>query len=125
MRPNQMDYRIKADVQWRPATCEEIGCAPYLDGWQVRVEGLTPELVHTARTSGRKFTEVQVAEGETYLVFEAGQACFKASQHQQPVAESARFAVLDIDGLRRRHSSADSWADDLRTHQDQILGRLD
>lgn len=125
MHSNQLAYKIHANVDYVPATCEEIDCEHYRNGWQVRVEGLPPELLHTARTSGRRYTELQVSDGVTYLAFEAGQPCFQAAAHRKTRGHSPLFVVGGREGLIRKHGNADSWADDLRTHQDNILGKLD
>jgi hypothetical protein len=130
MTANQVAYRIlnPAETHFRPATCAEVNCDHYLNGWRVRIDSLPPELVHAARTSGRLYEELRVAEGETYLVFEAGQACFKASQHRTNVGRTPLYVVdtpTDNGRARRRiHTSNDSWADDLHSHTDALLGAI-
>lgn len=120
-------YRIIAPsaTHFRPATCEEVDCIPYREGWRLRVEGLPPEMLHTARTCGRKFTELRVAEGETYLVYEAGQPCFKASQHMVPNGRPERFIERDGDwrgnptGRRIMHSVT-GWVDSFGENQERL-----
>ena len=130
MNQNQVAYRILNPVQthFRPATCAEVNCEHYLNGWRVRIDSLPPELVHVARTSGRQYEELRFAEGETYLVFEAGQACFKASQHRTNAGRTPLYVVdtpTDNGRARRRiHTSNDSWADDLHSHTDAVLGAI-
>lgn len=112
-------------THWRPATCAEAGCLNYLNGWRVRVEGLTPELLHAATSSGRKFTRQDVAEGETWLVFEAGQPCFAASAHRVLTGRPQRFFERGGDwrgnprGERRELNPAD-WLDSFANHQDRL-----
>lgn len=122
-------YTISAPIQthWRPATCEEIACPHFLNGWRVRLEQLPPDMQHTARTSGRRYRELAVAEGETYLVFEAGQPCFKASEHRKRLDRPELFVVQGGDwrGNPRGeeafvHSGSDAWVDDFATHQDKL-----
>ncbi|MFE7072714.1 hypothetical protein ACFU96_21790 [Streptomyces sp. NPDC057620] len=120
-------------THFRPATCAESGCAHYIDGWQVRVEGLPPEMVHAAKASGRKYQEQQVAPGETWLVFEAGQACFRESQHRVRVSDRPPlYVVRDGDhrgnprGTKARvHHSPDNWLDDFATHQQAIKDEIE
>jgi hypothetical protein len=114
-------------THWRRATCEEIGCPDYQHGWKVRVEGLPAELVHAARTSGRRHSELNVADGETWLVFEAGQACFRATEHRAPIGRPPLFVVRDGDargnprGTKARlHQRAESWRDDFAEHQQTL-----
>lgn len=123
-------YAVVAPKTTVPATCQEIDCAHYLHGWRLRVDGLPDDLVHAATHSGRKYTRLDVAEGETWLVFEAGQPCFKAADHQRPVSTGPdRFGVLGGDwrqnlGVLRRHTKAQDWVEDFATHQDGLATRL-
>jgi hypothetical protein len=114
-------------THWRSATCEEVGCDHYLHGWQTRIEGLPPEMVHALRNSRRKYTELHVAEGETWFVFEAGQPCFRATVHRAPLARPPLYVVRDGDhrgnprGTKDRlHQRAESWRDDLAEHQQTL-----
>ena len=107
----------------RPATCAEVDCPNYLNGWQVRVEGLPPELLCDARAHGRH-REVRVAEGETWLVYEAGQPCFKASEHRTRLDQPELFLVRGGDHRgnprrtpTRRHTRPEHWVEDFAEHQ--------
>ncbi|MFG3276244.1 hypothetical protein [Streptomyces luteogriseus] len=111
----------------RQATCAEVGCEHYQNGWRVRVESLTPDLVQAARTSGRKHVEQRVADGETWLVFEAGQACFKAATHRAPIGRPPLYVVRDGDhrgnprGTKARlHQRAENWVEDFAEHQQRL-----
>lgn len=111
-------------THFRPASCAEVDCPHYLNGWRVRVEGLPPAMVHTARTSGRRFRELRVAEGETWLVFESGQSCFQASQHLTRLDRPELFVVRDGDhrgnprGTKARlHQRAEHWTEQFAEHQ--------
>lgn len=114
-------YRVTAPLatHWRGASCREIDCDHYLNGWQVRVETTPGALIHTATHCGRKFTRVEVAEGETYLVFEAGQSCFQAGIHKVPVGRPELYLVRNR-GDQRRFDRPDQWVDDFATHVDKI-----
>lgn len=120
-------YSIHAPLSthWRPASCAEVDCPNYLHGWRVRVEHLPPELLHTARTSGRRFTELPVRQGETYLVFEPGQACFEAARHRLRLDRPELYAIRDGDTRgnptgRRVTVSGDQWNDDFGEHQERL-----
>ena len=110
----------------RPATCAEVDCPAYLNGWRVRVEGLPPEMLHTAKTSGRKYTEVHVAEGETWLHFEAGQSCFKTAQHSLPLDRQEIFIARDGDwrgnptGNVRKHTKPEFWLEEMNENQGRL-----
>jgi hypothetical protein len=114
-----------------PATCAQVDCPHYLNGWRVRVEGLPPDLLHTAKHSGRKHTEMRIAEGETWLVFEAGQPCFKATEHKRRLDRPEYFLVRDGDfrgnpfGTKPfLHARPDFWVEDFAIHQDKIAERV-
>ncbi|GHH30265.1 hypothetical protein Srubr_02810 [Streptomyces rubradiris] len=119
------------ETHMRRATCEEVGCEHYLNGWRVRVENLTPQMLHAARTSGRKYVEHRIAEGETWLVYEAGQPCFKATEHRAPIGRPPLYLVRDGDyrgnprGTKARlYQRPDQWVDDFATHQQNLADEI-
>lgn len=123
-------YAVAAPKTTVPATCVEIGCEHYLNGWRLRVEGLPADLVHAATHSGRTFERLEVAEGETWLVFAAGQPCFKAAEHLRSISTGPdQFGVFAGDwrarlGVIRRHTRPEDWVDDFATHQQTLADRL-
>lgn len=119
-------------THFRPATCAEVGCPHYLSGWRVRVEALAPDLLHAARNSGRKYVEQSVAEGETWLVFEAGQDCFKARTHLTHTDRPPLYLVRDGDwrgnprGTKARlHQRPDNWVEDFAEHQQKLADEIE
>lgn len=124
-------YQILSPLSthWRPATCADIDCPDYLGGWRVRVEGLPPEMLHTAKTTGRKFTELHISENENWLVYEAGQPCFRAPFHKKLLDKQEIFVARDGDfrgnptGNVRKHTRAEFWIEDMQENQ-QRLERL-
>ncbi len=110
----------------RKATCAEVACAQYTRGWQVRVEGLTPELLNAAKTSGRKFTELHVSEEENWLVFEAGQICFGSAHHTVPLDKQEVFIARDGDfrgnptGNVRKHTRPEFWIEEMGENLSQV-----
>lgn len=121
-------YQIVSPISthWRKATCVEVNCPEYANGWRVRVEGLPPDMLHAAKTSGRKFTVLDVTETEHWLVFEAGQPCFRASQHRALLDKQEIFLVRDGDyrgnpsGNVRKHTRPEHWQEDFAEHQDRL-----
>ena len=115
----------------RQATCEEVGCEHYRNGWQVRVENLTPDLLHTAKTSGRRYVEQSVAADETWLVFAAGQPCFKAATHRAPIGRPPLYIVREGDhrgnprGTKARlHQRPENWVEDFAEHQQALADEI-
>lgn len=121
-------YQIVSPLSthWRPATCAEVDCPNYLKGWRLRVEGLPLEMLHAAKTSGRKFSELDVTENEHWLIFEAGQPCFRAAEHRKLLDKQEIFVVRDGDfrgnptGNVRRHTRVDYWLEDFSEHQENL-----
>lgn len=118
-------YAIAAPLttHHRPATCAEIDCPRYLRGWKAQVEKMTPQQFHDA-TSGRwKYQELRVAEGETWLVYEAGQSCFQATEHRVRLDRPELFIVRSGDhranplGQSRQHTRPELWVEDFAEHQ--------
>lgn len=126
------EVRSPLSTHFRPATCAEVECPQYVNGWRVRVEALTPDLLHAARNSGRKYVEQSVAEGETWLVFEAGQACFKASQHRTRTDRPPLYLVRDGDWRgnprhtkARLHQRPGNWVEDFAEHQQKLADEIE
>lgn len=134
MHPNQVSHRIlnPRDTHFRPATCAEVDCDHYLHGWRSLIDESTDlgqRQAHYIRTkSGRGFTERRDEAGITEFTFEAGQACFRASEHRTNVGRKPLFVVDSLNDSgrvsRRLHSSADPWADDLHGHLDDLIGDI-
>lgn len=112
-------------THWRPATCQEAGCAHYEQGWQTIVPADSPAAEYIRRGSGRKFAEQQTAEGLAAFTFEAGQPCFASDRHRIPVERPEIFTERGGDfrgnprGEHRVHT-ADTWVDAFASHQDKL-----
>lgn len=120
------NYAIRAPrkTHYRPATCEEVGCLAYQNGWTLHKEMLTAELLYAATNSRRKYKEVQVSEGKTLLVYEAGQPCF--ASHEVPLERPAFFyagpGTPDTFSTRRatKFDRPEDWTDSMQTGLDKI-----
>lgn len=114
------------ETHWRKATCAEVACPHYLNGWMLHTNGLDADDIAAAKTSGRRFRAESGDTGEV-LVFEPGQPCFRASTHQVRLERPELFIARDGDwrGNPRgtdptRFSGADAWTDSLHTHLEQF-----
>ena len=127
------EMRSPLSTHFRPATCAEANCTYYRDGFQVRVEGLAPKVLHAVQNSGRKYTVQKIAEGETYLAFEAGQLCLRASLHRVRIEDRPPlYVVRDGDwrgnprGTKARlHQRPEDWVEDFATHQQAIADEIE
>ncbi len=123
--------RSPLSTHHRRATCAEVDCPDYLNGWQLRVEGLPDDLLFVARNSGRKYQELNVAQGETYLIFEAGQPCFRESTHTVSLERPEFFFAGRGDWRRFSHRRAqqydkpEQFVDDFATHLDTLKREIE
>lgn len=133
---SKVAYRIVAPLatHWRAATCEEVECTYYLDGWQLRADSLSEADRHAVDTSGRHYKVLRIAEGETWLVFEAGQPCFRQwmpgqqfieGHHRVPNNRPEAYLRSAGDwrlylGSHCRFDRGDQWRDDFAEHQDKL-----
>jgi hypothetical protein len=130
----QENFGLSADVDYVPATCEEVQCPGWRDGWHTALVTDDGRADYIRQQSGRVFREYTSAAwnekgaalaasrnaakqpGEPleeftplplgWVVFEfsAGQPCFQAANHLKTVAVNPLFRVRD------------HWGDVLRTH---------
>jgi hypothetical protein len=126
---DQVSYRIvnPEDTHFRRISCEEADCEHQEFGWQSLIDESTElgqRQAHYIRTqSGRKFTEDRNPGGTiTVFSFEAGQRCFM--EHKTNVGKNPLFLVHSRT-RQFQHTSAQSWADDLHTHQDKVLRTIE
>lgn len=139
-------YAVKSPLSthYRKATCREINCDAYLNGWYFFKDALDARMLHTATHSGRKYIETYVDEGGlllgqtvaqgTYLVYHAGQTCFKIDSHvitlERPElyfvgrGDYRSFSTSAHSGTRQ-HTSPASFVDDWATHMDYLTTRIE
>ena len=101
---SKTSFRVNRPLDhWRKASCEEIACPHWREGWEL-VMGLNPECLHVneaacdklkchwpevqwirAGGSKRRFMEREQIEPMIYQFhFPAEQPCFKESRHKVP-----------------------------------------
>lgn len=126
-------YRIAAPVSthYRIATCAEIECKAYMEGWTYKKSDLEREnLLYIVTHAGKRFREMQLADDpEMYLVFEPGQVCFQARTHRISLERPQFFFAGRGDFRSFSHRRAtqfdrgDQWAESFAHHQD-IINRV-
>jgi hypothetical protein len=134
MRPHPLQvsqtYQITSPLatHFRKGTCEEADCEAYQHGFRFRVDERTDlgqgQAHFFRKESGRRFVEERDDAGMTVFTFEPGQQCFQT--HQVPLERPAAFLVRAGDiqhrgGVLRRHTSGDSFMDDLHTTTDHVI----
>jgi hypothetical protein len=126
-------YQVAVPLQthWRAATCAEVECENYINGWRIRVESLALEDLHLAKTSGRRYQVAEVAAGETWLVFEAGQPCFASATHKARLERPELFVVRGGDwrgnptGRKPDLLQPAAWLDDFGENQEAIVEEIE
>lgn len=127
-------YRVASPVQThtRPATCPEVGCRHYTNGWKTIVPvGSEHEADVRNAAAGlldgyrRHFTERRAGDGLVEFTFEAEQFCFRVTAHRKSLQRPEFYTVRGGDwrantGLIRRHTRAEHWVEDFATHQDKL-----
>lgn len=123
-------YGIVAPVatHWRAATCDEVACPAYQNGWDTHVneaDQLGQRQAHYIRREAkRSFTEARRPDGLTTFSFPPGQVCFR--QHRTRIEREELFLMRtgdhrgSPDGVRRSYDRPDQWVDDFAEHQDAI-----
>lgn len=126
-------YQVMAPEvsHWRTATCAEVECPAYMQGWRVRLATLTPAQRYAIETSGRRYSLLDLGEGQQWWTFPAGQRCFRSSEHRLPVGRPTLYVVRDGDPWRgnprgtppRIHTDPKYWAEDFANHQQLLYER--
>lgn len=122
-------------THWRPATCAEVDCAAYLNGWVTRVDESADlgrgQAAYIRADRTRRHAETRSADGLTEFTFPAGQACFRASQHRVPLERDPVFMVRggDYRGNPRGVQTwtcrtASEWQDDFDSHQHMLADAI-
>jgi hypothetical protein len=119
-------YKVGAPAShYRPATCAEVDCDDYLNGWTMIVELGDAKVLHAVRTSGRPFAETI---GPTAVTFDfaPGYACRTPSDHR--ILERPEIYVVrggdwrgNPSGFRRVHTRPDYWVEDFGEHQSRLV----
>ncbi len=117
-------------THWRPATCAEVDCPNYVNGWQSLIEEFTElgqrQAHYIRRESGRGFTERRVAEGLTEFTFAPGQRCFDSGSHKTWNGRPERFIQRsgdwrgNPDGRVIEHSGPAPWVDSFGENQERL-----
>jgi hypothetical protein len=116
-------------THWRAATCEEVDCEAWRNGWVTTVDLSTDlgkkqyDLITHDRE--RRYTMQRVSLTLVKFVYGPGFPCFARSQHRTPLPRPARYIVAHGDwrGYLERprvHQRAEDWVEDFALHHDQI-----
>ncbi len=117
-------FQILAPISthYRQATCEEIECDAWRNGWKTIVP-MNSEAAQYIRsgTSGRRYSEVtRIDSTMREFIFEPGQKCFAADKHRVPLEREPIFIKRVGASGRMLHANAEDWRDDMSEQLDRI-----
>lgn len=111
----------------RVATCEEVDCLNYANGWKTVLDVSTGHGQEASRYiahhSGRRYRAVQQGDTITFY-FPPGQQCF--TEHRLPLHREPLYVVRGGDwrgnptGERMKHVRAADWVEDFALHQQRV-----
>lgn len=121
-------YALRAPLSthFRKATCREVNCPAYLNGWRTIVGTGSVQAQYIRAKSERVFTEHPQDGGMVEFRFPPGQMCFRAAEHRAPLHREPLYIVRDGDhrgnptGRRRQHRNGADWVDDFGEHQQRL-----
>lgn len=115
---------------WRPASCEEVDCQAWRNGWVTRVPAGS-ELAEEARSLRGTYHFTETREGgEAVFTFPPGQPCFRAGEHRVPLERDPVFLVrAGVPGIplgtRRVHTRPEHWVEDMQESLDRTRRRVE
>jgi len=124
-------FRKGIATRTRKATCEEVECPNYINGWVTVIDESTDlgqsQGYYIRKNSGRVFTEERQENGTTKFTFRALQPCFAAEKHEVPLETKELYVVKDGDWrgnprgtTPRKHSRPEHWVEEFAEHQDKL-----
>lgn len=140
---HRQTYAIRSPLatHFRKATCEEVDCSAWRNGWTLLIDGLSADLYYTATHSGRKYREVLITASEVmaplyptagrYLVFEAHQPCFASNSHRVTLERPAFYFVgrhpkqQPLQIARARQLNDVDFVDHMQEHLDHIREEIE
>lgn len=112
-----------------PATCEEVECAQYANGWKMKID-LGTELgqkqaYYIKHHSGRSYTVESQQDGIVTLIFRGNQPCFQEHRKRLERPEIYRVKGGDHRGnplktLTRVHKKPEFWVEEFAENQDRL-----
>lgn len=117
------------ETHTRAATCEEVECRAYANGWTMTLD-LTTELGkrqarYVKYSSGRSYEVAEQYDGLVTLIFRPGQLCF--AEHRVDTDAPAVYRVRGGDYRgnpgripTRTHKKAEYWVEEFAENQDRL-----
>lgn len=127
---NMQTFQIKAGKGGRrKASCEEVECAMYLQGWKMKIDlgtDLGQKQAHYIKhQSGRSYKVESQRDGLVTLMFAPNQPCFNEHTTKTDLPEVFLVKGGDHRGNPQRtptrvHKKPEFWLEEFSEHQDRI-----
>lgn len=119
--------RAPLATHFRIASCAEIECTAYREGWNYHKQTMSDIQLYTVTHSGRRWREMNIAPGFTYIIFEPGQRCFET--HRVSVGRPEFFFIGRGDSRVFQTNKAtqykpNDFVDEWANHLDKIAKRI-
>lgn len=120
-------YSVRSPIETHfvKATCPEVDCKEYREGWTIRVQHLDERLWAAIKASKRRYRRMDLTADEGYLIFEPGQMCFEVHNHRRRLERPEFFYVGrgDYRSFTTRNATQlepEHWTEHLYGHLDLI-----
>ena len=121
-----------ASTHFVAASCAEVACPAWLNGWQTIVGGVSEQADLVRSLRGRyHFNEAPQDGGLVAFTFPPGQPCFEASTHRRRLEREPRYVIRGGDhrgnplGAAPVEVPSGSWVDDFGEHQDRLASQFE
>ena len=105
-RTNKFEANWPSRTHWRKATCQEVDCSHYVNGWVTRVVPGSPQDLYIRGDTERQH-KLERGEEFNFYTFDPGQRCYKSGQHR---IKLDRGPWLTKNALTRHSSYSEEFA---------------
>lgn len=118
---NTHSLLLPYDTHWERATCEQVECEAYLNGWVTVLAARDPkcEFIRSKLNGRNTWTEEPKAGGLIEFRFPPGQPCFRAAEHRSPVRPPLLVRRMG-EGAPQRLQRPEDYLDSLHTEVDRV-----
>lgn len=120
---------------WRRATCDEVLCEPYRNGFASTFDLSTDlgqrQFAFCKADKDRSYTLQRVSQTVVKLVYKPGTPCFNRQSHRVQMGRPPVLYVAEGDfrGNPRRiparvHQSGENWVEDFSGHVDKLATEI-
>ena len=127
-------FQIRAPLRthFRPATCAEVQCPAYLNGWRTIVPADSAAAEYIRHDRSRSHAEERRDGGLACFTFGPGQQAFASPEHEHRVPNDREPLYSERGGDWRgnprregRELAAADWVDSFANHQIKLAERLE